>query len=237
MTDALTIDITAKVVMLTDRERRNKDRNLTIIRAGKRHFMRTGRALYRMHRDRLWRDDYPSFTAFVTSELGWSYKRAMQVIAAIAISTVVDIPIPNENVGREVLKLPSAQQAKVLILAHKASGGNLDGGWVRDAAEVQAEMDATGGLVDDGDGGMVEAHKAVIDKRLERTKRKRTYIREANEKKNGRENDRPVEGDVMVIATDERRGFVTIQCPELARIVGQGEKVYAIFYIKEVKPC
>ncbi len=173
------IDVTARPVeVLTTRERRNKARNLAIIRAGRKHFMRTGRALYRMHRDQLWRGSYSSFTAFVVKELGWTYKRAMQVIAAISISTVVDIPIPNERVGREVLKLPAESQSKVLILAHKASGGRLDSGWIKDAAEVHAERLATGGYVDDGEGSMTEAERAVIDAREERAKRQRQHIRD-----------------------------------------------------------
>lgn len=84
--------------------------------------------------------------------------------------------VPNERTARAILDVAPEKRLEVVMLAHKASGGKLDTGWVADAQSVTDEKYATGGYVDDGEGGMTAAEAAVIEARAERLQRQREHV-------------------------------------------------------------
>jgi hypothetical protein len=147
------------------------------------------RALRTIWQDRLYRSKYNSFEKYCQAKWGISHQRAHQLIDAanlvdyVSTSGLQENLIPNERTARAVLDIEPEKRLPVLMLAARASGGKLDSGWIKDAAEVHDEKLATGGFVDDGEGGMVEAERAVIDARAERAQRQRQHIKDSEDKR------------------------------------------------------
>jgi hypothetical protein len=135
---------------------------------------------------RLYRGGFKSFEDYVEERWGFSRERAYQLIDAANLIDEVSttgLQIPNERTARALSAVPESNRIAVLLLANQASGGKLDSGWIKDASEVHDEIKATNGYVDDGDGGMTEAHKAVVDHRLERLNRQRQHIKDSEDRK------------------------------------------------------
>ena len=171
------------LVSLSENESRKKRRCEILINAGRKHFMRTGRALARVDRLRLYKDEFRSFDEYVQTKWHLTPGRAYQMIRAVNLCTTVSIRIPNERVARAVLHLPAEDRGPVLLLAHAASGGDLDTGWIKSAAETHSEIRATGGQVSTEDGGMVEATASVIANRAERLGRQRQHVQDGQKAK------------------------------------------------------
>lgn len=145
------------------------------------------RALREINTKGLYRE-YGSFKTYCEQKWGISRSRGYQLIDAAdlvdELSTIGgQVEIPNERVARAVLEIPVEERLPVLMDAQVASGGRLDSGWIKDAATIRAQANATGGYVDDGDGGMKEKHAAISDERHERMKRQNQHIRDREDAK------------------------------------------------------
>jgi hypothetical protein len=203
-----------------------------VIAANLTSFIDTGSRLIAIRDKRLYRASYPTFEAYVRGKWNISRQRAYQLISAGLLTTVVDIDIPNERVARQVLALPEPDRAPVLVLAHSASGGELDTGWILDASEVHQEIKATGGFVSDDEGETTAAVAAVTEHRAERLRRKKQYIREDKERQQGVSQDICYQGHMKILNVDPTSGDLLINAPELAQALSRGEIVTYIVYVK-----
>ena len=82
-------------------------------------FLKAGQALAEIHERRLYRADYPSFEKYLADRWGISRARGYQLIAAVEVSTRVDIE--NEKQARVLAGHPVEAQREVVAQA-KAEG-------------------------------------------------------------------------------------------------------------------
>jgi hypothetical protein len=186
LVDMTTGEVIAADAPLTAAEEAKLARCEADIEAG---LLQAWRALRTIWQERLYRVGYSGFDKYCQAKWGITAARAHQLIDAANLVDYVSTNggheslIPNERTARAVLEIEPDKRLPVLMLAAKAADGKIDSGWVRSAAEVHEDTLATGGYVDDGEGSMTEAERAVIDTRLERAKRQRQHIRD-----NGKDN-------------------------------------------------
>jgi DUF3102 family protein len=169
-----------------------------------------------------------------------------EVITVSTAHAIIDSHLP-DKAARALLAVPEADRPAVLALASKAAAVNevpLDGLWITSAASTIQEIQATGdretveviaaaaGYVDDGNGGQINAVAATTEQRAERLAILKQRFRKAKEKEQGLADATLHQGWGAVVSTDERRGFITIHAPELARDLGQGQKLYYLVYEK-----
>jgi hypothetical protein len=171
---------------LTTAERRTKARCDAIIRAGKKSFLRTCRALARYNRLRLYREDYPSFEQYVKAELGITRGRAYQMIAAGLLSTQVDIQ--NEKQARELIQLPEQVRPLAWELAkdwakEAAPGKDIPVRFLKAAVSVVVTAIETGGYVDTGNGEMTGIDAALTQDVHESMMRQRQHIKDSEDGK------------------------------------------------------
>lgn len=191
MTNELTIDQdTGEIIdvpsKLTAHERHTKARCDLLIQAGKKHFLRTCRALARYNRLRLYREDYPSFEQYVKAELGLSRGRAYQLIAAGLLSTQVDIQ--NEKQARELIQLPEPVRPLAWELAkdwasEAAPGKDIPVRFIKAAVSVVVTAIETGGYVDLGNGDMTAIDAALTQEAHELMQRQRQHIKDSEDGK------------------------------------------------------
>lgn len=169
-----------------------------------------------------------------------------EVITVSTAKEIINSHLP-DKAARALAAVPEADRPAVLALASKAASKNdspLDGLWISSAAsqieEIRATGDketvekiaAAGGYVDDGNGGQVNAVAATTEQRAERLAILKERYRKKKEKEQGLDGDTLHQGFGSVVSTDERRGFITIHAPELARDLGAGQKLYYLVYEK-----
>jgi hypothetical protein len=186
LVDLSTGEIIDVAAALSPAERRTKARCDAIIKAGKKHFLRTCRALERYNRLRLYREDYPDFETYVNTEMGISRRRAYQLIAAGLLSTQVHIE--NERQARELISLPEPVRPLAWELAkdwakEAAPGKEVPVKFVKAAVSVVVTAIETGGYVDTGNGEMTAIDAALTQEAHESMMRQRQHIRD-----NGKDN-------------------------------------------------
>lgn len=129
---------------------------------------------------KLWEGQgYDSFDHYCLKRWQISDKHGYRLAAAADLVDELaphDIQLPNERTARALLDVAPEKRLPVVLLAHRASEGKLDSGWVVSASTVVEQIESTGGHVDDGNGGMVNATAAVVEERLERIQRQREHI-------------------------------------------------------------
>ncbi len=172
--------------MLTMHERHTKARCDAIIKAGKRAFLRTCRALARYNRLRLYREDYPTFESYVEAEIGISRRRAYQLIAAGLLSTQVHIQ--NERQARELLQVPEPVRPLAWELAKDwakdaAPGKDVPTRFIKAAVSVVITAIETGGYVDTGNGEMTAIDAALTQETYEMMLRQRQHVKDSEDKK------------------------------------------------------
>lgn len=180
----LTIDAVAE---LTEYEQRTKRRCDLIVNRGKRHFLRVGRALYRLNHMRLYRNEAPTFEAYVKAQFGFSRSRAYQLISASLLSTQVEVQ--NERQARELSRIapelqPAAWEMAKHLAEQVAPGQIIPTRFVRAAINVLDTAQATGGYVDTGTGEMEAMDAAVTQETFEIAQRQREHIRTSWERRN-----------------------------------------------------
>jgi phage N-6-adenine-methyltransferase len=74
-----------------------------VIRSGMRTFVQVGEALMEIREDRLYREDFPTFEDYCQERWGFTARRALQMVSAAAIGTIV--PVQNEGQARELAPL------------------------------------------------------------------------------------------------------------------------------------
>lgn len=142
------------------------------------------RGLREINEGRLYRAQFATFEEYVETRWGFSRRYASRLIESANLIDEMgtngsQISI-NERTVRALLEVSKTERSVVFALATKASGGNLDSGWIKDAQQAVQEQRATGGMVDDGDGGMTAAHAAITEARHERMMRQRQHINGGN---------------------------------------------------------
>src|SRR4030042_4000215 len=101
-----------------------------------------------IHDRKLYRE-HGTFDDYCQKRWSFSERRGRQLIAAAKLVEEIgtsgsDFEL-NERAARVLLQVPAEQRIPVLLTAHAASGGKLDSGWIKCAADVQAEQEAPGG--------------------------------------------------------------------------------------------
>ncbi len=189
-----------------------------------------------IHERKLYRE-YGTFADYCEKRWGFSDQRGRQLIRAADLIDEIntsgnDFEL-NERAARALLDVPAEQRIPVLLTAHSASGGKLDSGWIKDAATVQEQIEATGGFVDDGEGSMTAATAAVVEERHERVQRQREHIRENLERKNGTSNAPRFQGEFTVHSVNSKYpGMVVLFVqPDLWQALGQGQKGSYVMYL------
>lgn len=171
------------LIPLTAAEQAELDRCESDIKDG---LHKAWRAIREIWSNKLWRGNFKSFESYVETRWGFDRNYAYRLIDAANLLDEVQttgLQISNERTARAALNVPEPDRIPVLLIANKASGGHLDSGWIKDAAIVHQEIKQTGGFVDDGKGGMVEAERALVDARAERLNRQRQHIKDSIDKK------------------------------------------------------
>jgi hypothetical protein len=238
--DLSTGEIIDVAAALSPVERRTKARCDLIIQAGKKHFLRTCRALARYNRLRLYREDYETFDKYVKAELGITRGRAYQMIAAGTMSTAVDIQ--NEAQARELMPLPEEVRPLVWDMAKGMAkeivpGKPVPTRFIKAAINVLVTAEVTGGYVDTGDGTMHALDASVTQEVHETVKRQRQHIRDHIEQQNG-DNGRKklVERKAFYTTHDFKRGTVTLWLgSDVSAFDGStfNRKLYVIIYAQE----
>ena len=177
------IDVPSK---LSAHERHTKARCDAIIKAGRKHFLRTCRALARYNRLRLYREEYPTFEKYVKAELGVSRGRAYQMIAASLLSTQVDVQ--NERQARELIQLPEPVRPLAWEIAKDwardtAPGKDVPVRLIKAAVSVVVTAIETGGYVDTGNGEMTGLDAALTQEVHETMLRQRQHIKDSEDGK------------------------------------------------------
>lgn len=97
-----------------------------IIKAGKDAFLEVGKALAEIKESRLYRDDFPSFKAYLDARWGISRGHAYRLIDAAEVKaelSPIGDKITNEAQIREVAKVPKSKREEVVKKATAAAGG------------------------------------------------------------------------------------------------------------------
>ncbi len=136
-------------------------------------------ALRVIHDNNLWReygsfDEYCKVRQKITGAHGLTLVRAAEMVEQML---PYGVEIPSESVAKAILNLEPVQRIATVLLAQKASQGDLSASWIKAANSVVIDIKATGGYVDDGNGAMTAAEAATIDAMAEQRARQREHIR------------------------------------------------------------
>jgi hypothetical protein len=181
---------------LTNEEREEKQRLDVVIDENLNAFAEVIRALAVYRDKRLYREEFPSFTAYLRAKHKKinSRQRADQLITHVAIvdelSTVVDIiPPEHERQSRELARLddPVARRAAWLRAQVVSGQDQPDSTWVKASVNVVEMARVTGGYVDIGaEGGDLVAFNAAVAKdAAENMQRQIQHVHDSLNKKAG----------------------------------------------------
>jgi hypothetical protein len=116
---------------LNPEERQEWTTQLVVLQRGKEHFWATISALALIRKQRLFREEYPSFEAFTRDRMGMSARYASMLIAGAAALDVLGTKVPENLVAklenpwklRNLSGLTTDQMVEVVNHAESCSGG------------------------------------------------------------------------------------------------------------------
>jgi 16S rRNA G966 N2-methylase RsmD len=172
--------------------------NEAVIERGLKTFYEVGAALLSIRDKRLYRASYATFEDYCQERWQLKRQRAYELMDAAKVtmnlSEISDISPKRESHVAPLASLePDAQRIVWEVVQQTAPGGKVTAAHVQSVATVFKEVVATKAL-DDGSGEQITVpdvvKAAVTEETYERMKRQETYIREKQEQKERRQQER-----------------------------------------------
>lgn len=226
---------------LNEREQRIKERLERTVDNHLKSFVKVGIALNYIKENRLWREDFETWTEYLLHRFDLSPQRARQLRLAsetqLMLYDVTDVTLPNESVARQLRRYDDDLQptiAKIARARSKSDNSPITAPMIRAIGDTLKET-STNGYIDTGSGESTTFEAALTAAEAEAYKTDSQYIQDRIEKSLAKKQRKRVAYNVpgRVIAIGQN-GCITIEIDSVNQPVKLEQLIYVTVEIEEI---